>query len=92
MDELMRRVDDGFAEEISRRPRFCWYEALDCGDGEVVTISVFGEQAQAEESDDLALSSVREKLGAFDIERTEVLGGRVMVSRAQAGVLEPAHA
>jgi hypothetical protein len=35
---------------------------------------------------------VREKLGAFDIERTEALGGKVMVSRALAEVLEPAHA
>jgi hypothetical protein len=35
---------------------------------------------------------VREKLAAFDIERTEVLGGKVMVSRALAEVLEPACA
>jgi hypothetical protein len=41
---------------------------------------------------ELALSFMREKLAAFDIERTEVLGGKVMVSRALAEVLEPAHA
>jgi hypothetical protein len=35
---------------------------------------------------------VSERLGAFGIERTEVLGGKVMVHRALAEVLEPPHA
>jgi hypothetical protein len=35
---------------------------------------------------------VRRELADFDIERTEVLGGEVVVSRAMAALLEPAHA
>ena len=32
-----------------------------------------------------------ENLGEFELERTEVIGGEVMVSRAASEVLEPAH-
>ena len=51
---------------------------------ELPSISLLGEQAQTEDSDELALGFVNERLGAFDIERTKVLGGRVVVSRALA--------
>jgi hypothetical protein len=92
MDDLMRRVDQGFAEEISRQPGFCSYEALDCGDGEVVTISVFGEAEQAEASRELAQRWSEEKLGDFGFTRVEALRGEIRVSRAGEDVLEPAHA
>jgi len=92
IDELMHIVDQTFAERICDLPGFVVYHALDAGQGEILSISVFDDQSQAEESDDLALAFVREELGAFDIERTEVIGGQVMVSRARAKVLEPAHA
>jgi hypothetical protein len=92
MDDLMRRVDGGFAEEISRRPGFCSYEALDCGDGEVVTISVFGEAGQAEASRELAQRWSDENLGDFGFTRLEALHGEILVSRAVEDVLEPAHA
>ena len=92
IDELMHIVDETFAEQICELPGFVAYHALDAGGGEVLSISLFGDQAQAEESDELALTFVRDKLGAFDIERTEVIGGDVAVSRARAEVLEPAHA
>jgi hypothetical protein len=92
IEELMHIVDETFAEQIRAVPGFFAYHALDAGGGEILSVSLFGDQTQAEESDELALAFVREKLGAFDIERTEVLGGKVMVSRALAEVLEPAHA
>ena len=59
---------------------------------EIVSMSMFGDQAQAEESDERALQFIAEYLNRFDIDRTEVIGGEVLVSRAQARVLEPAHA
>jgi hypothetical protein len=68
------------------------YHALDCGRTEILSISLFRDQATAEASDDLALKFVGEELGEFDIERTEVIGGEVIVSRAVAELLEPAHA
>jgi hypothetical protein len=90
--ELMHIVDEVFADEIEAMDGFEAYHALDCGGSELVSISLFRDQAAAEESDERALEFVRRELGGFDIERTEVLGGEVVVSRAMAALLEPAHA
>jgi heme-degrading monooxygenase HmoA len=89
---LMHKVDEIFADRIERLDGFEAYHALDCGRGEIVSISLFRDQASAEASDDLALQFVGEELGEFDIERTEAIGGEVIVSRAMAELLEPAHA
>jgi hypothetical protein len=88
----MHKVDEIFADRIERLGGFEAYHALDCGRGEIMSISLFRDQASAEASDDLALQFVGEELGDFDIERTEVIGGEVIVSRAMAELLEPAHA
>jgi hypothetical protein len=90
--ELMHIVDRVFADQIARHEGFEAYHALDCGNGEIVSISLFRDQPAAEESDEQALDFVREHLGAFGMERTEVLGGEVRVSRAQSELLVPAHA
>jgi heme-degrading monooxygenase HmoA len=89
--ELMHIVDEVFADEIEAMDGFEAYHALDCG-SEIVSISLLRDQAAAEESDERALEFVRRELGDFDIERTEVIGGEVVVSRAMATLLEPAHA
>jgi len=89
--ELMHVVDDVFAERIQRMEGFEAYHALDCGRSEIVSISLFSDQATAEESDERALEFIRDELGDLDIERSEVIGGRVTVSRALADLLEPAH-
>jgi heme-degrading monooxygenase HmoA len=89
--ELMHRVDEMFADQIEAMDGFEAYHALDCG-GEIMSISLFSDQAAAEASDELALEFVRQELGSFEIERTEVIGGEVLVSRAMAELLEPAHA
>ena len=47
---------------------------------------------QAEASNELAAQWVAEELGDFHVERLGVFGGEVMVSRAIAEMLEPAHA
>jgi hypothetical protein len=89
---LMHKVDAIFAERIERLDGFEAYHGLDCGRSEILSISLFRDQAGAEASDDLALQFVGEELGEFDIERTEVIGGEVRVSRAMAELLEPSHA
>jgi heme-degrading monooxygenase HmoA len=89
---LMHIVDDVFVNQIRTMEGFEAYHALDCGRGEILSISVFRDQPTAEASDDLALQFVREHLNSFDIERTEVIGGKVRVSRALVEVLASAHA
>jgi heme-degrading monooxygenase HmoA len=90
--ELMHTVDQVFADQLSGMAGFEAYHALDCGRGEILSISLFRDQSTAEASDDQALQFVSKHLGTFDIERTEVIGGEVRVSRALAEVLEPTHA
>ena len=92
MDELASRVDEGFAEEIGAQPGFMSYEFIDCGAGEVVTISLFGEASQAEASRELAARWTAEKLGDLEFARIELLHGEVWVSRADREMLESAHA
>jgi hypothetical protein len=90
--ELMHIVDEVFADDVAALDGFEAYHALDCGRGEILSISLLRDQSAAEESDDRALRFVREYLQAFDMERTEVIGGEVLVSRAMATLLESAHA
>jgi hypothetical protein len=90
--ELMHVVDDVFADQIAAMDGFEAYHALDCGRGEILSISLFRDQLSLEVSDDEALRFVHDHLGNFDIERTEVIGGQVRVSRALVELLEPAHA
>ena len=89
---LMHKVDEIFAARIERLDGFEAYHALDCGRSEILSISLLRDQASAEASDDLALQFVGEELGGFDIERTEVIAGEVIVSRAMVELVEPAHA
>jgi hypothetical protein len=91
MDELARRVDEGFAEEIRTRPGFVSYEFVDCGDGEILTISMFAEASEAEASRELAQRWTEENLTDMEFRRLEALHGKVMVSRAAGEMLEPAH-
>ena len=92
MEELTRRVDEGFAEDIGRRPGFVAYEFMDCGDGEIVTLSVFRDADQAEASRELALRWTEENLQDLEFRRLEALNGEILVSRAARDMLEPGHA
>jgi len=91
IDELMHRVDRDFAEALAEEPGFIAYQAMDMGGGKICTISVFRNREQADASNELAAEWVAEELQDFDVERMGVIGGDVMVSRAQAEMLEPAH-
>ena len=92
MEELTRRVDEGFAEDIGRRPGFVAYEFMGCGDGEIVTLSVFRDADQAEASRELALRWTEENLQDLEFGRLEALRGEILVSRAARDMLEPGHA
>src|SRR6058998_3894276 len=91
MDELARRVDEGFAEEIGAQPGFVSYEFIDCGGDEIITLSVFREADEAEASRDLAQRWTEENLEDFEFARIEALHGKILVSRAAQDMLDPAH-
>jgi hypothetical protein len=92
VSELMHTVDQVFADQIGGMEGFEAYHALDCGRGEILSISMFRDQTACEESDEQALQFVNKHLGGFDIERTEVIAGEIRVSRALSDLLQPAHA
>jgi hypothetical protein len=56
-----------------------------------ITVTIFDDEEQSLASNDIAAEFVREHLALFQIERLEVFGGEVMVSRAAEKVLVPAR-
>jgi hypothetical protein len=91
IDDLMHRVDVDFADALAQQPGFIAYQAVDCGGDELMSLTLFRDEAGAAESNELAAEWVKENLAEFELERTEVIGGEAMVSRAASDVLEPAH-
>jgi hypothetical protein len=92
IDELLRLVDTDFAETVQEMDGFVEYQVLECGNGEIVTITTFSDRDSAEESFRMATDWVRDTLAArFDLKRLEAFVGEVAISRARAEVLEPAR-
>jgi hypothetical protein len=91
VDDLMHRVDRDLADAFVQEPGFVAYQVAQTGEHTVASITVFRERDQAERSNELAAEWVAESLADFEIERMGVMGGEVMVSRAIADLLEPAH-
>ena len=79
VDELMRKLDEGFMPIISQAPGYVAYYVVDSGDGLVSAVSIFDDEATAEASNRLAEGWVRENLGSMVPGPAEVISGRVMV-------------
>jgi hypothetical protein len=90
--EALHRVDETFAPRLEELPGFVAYECVDCGDGEICSVTVCLDRAAAEHSVMMSAEFVRDELADFEIERLEALDGELAVSRAREQVLEPAHA
>lgn len=92
LDELMHIVDAEFADRVTELDGFEAYHALDCEGGEILAMSVMRDQGGLDALDELAREFVRDRLAAFELERTRTTTGEVVISRAMAALLEPAHA
>ena len=90
-DEFMRRVDETFADRIAAQPGFVSYLLIDCGEGDLFTLSLFAEPSQAEASRELAQRWTEEQLPDIDHTRFEAIHGESAVSRAAPGMLDPVH-
>ena len=91
MDDAMHLADTEFADRLAEQPGFVDYQAVAMGDDMVVSMTMFEDEEQCLASNDMAAEFVREHLAPFQIERLELFGGEVMVSRAADKVLQPAH-
>ena len=83
VDELMRRVEEGFVPIVSKAPGFIAYYALDAGDGVVDSINIFEDQAGAEESDRRAADWVKENVASLLPNPPEATAGDVRVHKAK---------
>jgi heme-degrading monooxygenase HmoA len=90
IDDLTHRVDRDLAEAFAQEPGFIAYHVARTGDRTVASLTLFQAPEQAEASNELAADWVAESLADFDVERMGVMGGEVVVSRVNAGLLEPA--
>jgi hypothetical protein len=90
-DEFMRRVDESFADQIAAQPGFVSYGLIDCGAGDLFSLSLFLEESQAEASRDLARGWTEEHLQDIEHTRFDSIQGASVVSRAAAGMLDAGH-
>ncbi len=91
MDDAMHLADTELADRLAEEPGFVDYQVLATGDDTITSMTIFEDEEQCLASNDMAAQFVREHMGPFQIERLDVFGGEVMVSRAAEKVLEPAH-
>jgi hypothetical protein len=91
MDDAMHIADTELADRLAEEPGFVDYQVVATSDDMIMSMTIFDSEDQCLASNDLAAEFVREHLQAFQVERLDVFGGEVMVSRAAERVLEPAH-
>ena len=92
IDDLLHLVDTDFAETVQEMDGFMEYQVVECGNGEIVTITTFKDRRRAEESMEMAADWVRDTLSRrFDLTRLEGFVGEVAISRACDDVTVPAR-
>jgi hypothetical protein len=79
-EELSRRVREGFAPILKQGPGFVGYYVVDGGDGTVTSVSIFLDQAGAEESNRSAADWVKAHLTQFLPNPPEITAGEVTVA------------
>ena len=77
VEELMNRVQQGFVPIVSRVPGFVAYHAIDVGDGDLVSVSVFDGRDSAEESTRRAAEWVERELAGLVAGPPEVEHGEL---------------
>jgi heme-degrading monooxygenase HmoA len=82
IEEVARKVNEGFVPLISDIPGFVVYIALNAGQGEYGTVSVFEDQASAEESNRVAEQWAKENLSGL-LPAPEFAAGEVVAYKAK---------
>ena len=92
IDELLHLVDTDFAETVQEMDGFLEYQVVECGNGELITITTFKDRRSAEASMEMAADWIRDTLARrFDLTRFEAFVGEVAISRAREEVTVPAR-
>lgn len=92
IDDLLHLVDTDFAETVQEMDGFLEYQVVECGTGEIVTITTFRDRRSAEASMEMSADWIRDTLTRqFDLKRFEAFVGEVVISRARDEVTVPAR-
>ena len=83
MDEIVRSAKEGFVPLISQAPGFMAYYGVDAGNDIAITISIFQDQAGADESIRLAADYVKQNLAALVEGPPEITAGEVKFYKAE---------
>jgi hypothetical protein len=84
VEEVMQRIIGDFLPIISQAPDYLAYYALQAGNNEVITISVFYTLEGAQESNPLAFEWVQKNISGFVQGVPEVTVGRVFAGSVGA--------
>jgi hypothetical protein len=90
--DIAHAADEHFADKLAAMDGFIAYELIDCGSGDVFTLTVFTDREMSMRSNELAAEFINEHLSDFQMERTATHTGEVLVNRAESNVLELVHA
>ncbi len=92
IDDLLHLVDTDFAESVQEMDGFLEYQVLECGNGEIITITTFKDRRSAEASMEVSADWIRDTLARrFDLKRLEAFVGEIAISRAREEVTVPAR-
>jgi hypothetical protein len=90
--EIAHLADEHFADRLAEMEGFVAYELLDCGGGDVFTLTVFVDRDSSLRSNHLAAEFVNQHLDDMSVSRTATHTGVVLVNRAQSDMMEMVHA
>ena len=85
VDDLKQRIEDGFLPIVQEVRGFHSYGALNVGNKEIVTISIFDDRNGATESNRLAAEFVQKDPLKDQLGKPEILEGELLVLK-EAGV------
>ena len=81
VEEVIRRVKEDFVPLVSDLQGFIGYFALNPGQGEFSTITIFEDQESAEESNRVAKNWINENLSEYVSAPPEFAAGEVVVHK-----------
>jgi hypothetical protein len=82
VDELMQRVEQGFVPIVGQVPGFVGYYVIDAGGGVIASVSVFEDQAGADESVQRAANWVQSMTDLIP-NPPQITAGEVRISEEQ---------
>jgi heme-degrading monooxygenase HmoA len=82
LEDLLRIADEGLADALAALPGFVRYEVIASGSDEIVSVTVFDDEASVVRSNQVAAAFVRDELQRFELNLTSAMSGQVGITRS----------